>query len=230
MFPLFSPRTLGALLGGALLLALTLVAQQHRLFERLWFNVQSQLQAESRQARSLWLPGYRVTVEARPIGDGITDVSALSFDPDRRTLVSVTNKPARFLELDLDGRLLRQVELRGFSDPEAIEYIAPGVYMISEERRQRLVRVRIGADTRVVDIDDRQVSHPFSLSDVQSDNRGNEGLAYDAARERFFVAKESDPVRIYEIEGLGSEAFEGLQALSLRTDPQRDRRLFVRDL
>jgi len=230
MFPLFSPRTLGALLSGALLLALTLVAQQHRLFERLLFNVQSQLQAESRQARSLWLPSYRVTVEARPIGEGITDVSALSFDPDRRTLVSVTNKPARFLELDLDGRLLRQVELRGFSDPEAIEYIKPGVYMISEERRQRLVRVRIGADTRVVDVDDRQVSHPFSLSDVQSDNRGNEGLAYDAARERFFVAKESDPVRIYEIDGLGSEAFEGLQALSLRTDPQRDRRLFVRDL
>ncbi|MCO6704953.1 SdiA-regulated domain-containing protein, partial [Streptomyces sp. CHB9.2] len=119
------------------------------MFERLWFNVQSQLQAESRQARSLWLPDYRVPVEARPIGDGITDVSALSFDPDRRTLVSVTNKPARFLELDLDGRLLHQVELKGFSDPEAIEYIAPGVYMISEERRQRLVRVRIGADTQV---------------------------------------------------------------------------------
>ena len=230
MFPLFSLRFFGAALGAVLLLALTLVAQQHRLFERLWFNVQSQFQAESRQARSLWLPAYHVTVEARPIGEGITDVSALSFDPDRRTLVSVTNKPARFLELDLDGNLLRQIDLKGFSDPEAIEYVAPGVYMISEERKQRLVRVQIDADTQVVDIDDRSVSQPFSLSDVASDNRGNEGLAYDAARERFFVAKESDPVRIYEIDGLGSQAFEGLQALSLRTDPQRDRRLFVRDL
>lgn len=230
MLPLFSLRLLGAVLGAAVLLALTLVAQQHRLFERLWFNLQSHTQAESREARSLWLPAYRVSVEAHPIGEGITDVSALSFDPQRRTLVSVTNKPARFLELDLDGKLLRQVDLRGFSDPEAIEYISPGVYMISEERKQRLVRVRIDADTQAVDIDDRNVSQPFSLSDVASDNRGNEGLAYDAARQRFFVAKESDPVRIYEIDGLGSEAFDGLQALSLRTDPQRDRRLFVRDL
>jgi len=182
MFPLFSLRLLGAVLGAALLLAITLVAQQHRLFERLWFNLQSQFQTESRAARSLWLPAYRVSVEARPIGAGITDVAALSFDPQRRTLVGVTNQPARFLELDLDGKLLRQVDLKGFSDPEAIEYISPGVYMISEERRQRLVRVRIGADTQVVDIDDRSVSHPFSLSDVASDNRGNEGLASTVTR------------------------------------------------
>ena len=37
-------------------------------------------------------------------------------------------------------------------------------------------------------------------------NKGFEGLAYDAEGKRLFVAKERDPVRIYEIHGFHTQA------------------------
>ena len=52
-------------------------------------------------------------------------VTALTYDPDRRSLFSVTNKPAKVIELSLQGDLLRTIDLEGFGDPEAIEYVAP---------------------------------------------------------------------------------------------------------
>ena len=37
------------------------------------------------------------------------DVSALTFDPDRRTLFTVTNQPAQIIELSLQGKVLRTI-------------------------------------------------------------------------------------------------------------------------
>lgn len=209
-----------------LLLAGAVLAQQHRLFERVWFTVQEWQHGEQWRERSLWLGDYRVVIDAKPI-EGISEVSALTFDPDRGSLFSVTNRPARVIELSLEGDLERIIDLEGFGDPEAIEYIAPGTYVIADEREQRLVKVRIADDTRVLRADDFQ---QLSLGIGLNGNKGFEGLAYDAPNQRLLVAKERDPVRIFEVLGFPHIDEDRPLALQINTDPKRDARLFVRDL
>lgn len=202
------------------------LGQQYRLFERAWFVVTEWQHGEQWRERSLWLADYRVAIEAKPIGN-ISDVSALTYDPDRRSLFSVTNKPAKVIEISLQGDLLRTIDLEGFGDPEAIEYIAPGTYVIADEREQRLVKVLIEDDSRVIDAADFQ---QLSLGIGLNGNKGFEGLAYDAANQRLLVAKERDPVRIFEVLGFPHVDESRPLALQVNTDPKRDARLFVRDL
>src|SRR5690606_38081110 len=191
-----------------------------------WFSVQEWQHGAQWREQSLWLGDYRVAIEAKPIAE-IRDVSALTFDPDRRTLFSVTNKPAKVVELSLQGDLLRTIDLEGFGDPEAIEYVAPGTYVIADEREQRLVKVRIDDATRVLAAADFQ---QLSLGIGRNGNKGFEGLAYDAANQRLLVAKERDPVRIFEVLGFPHVEEGKPLALQVNTDPKRDARLFVRDL
>lgn len=210
-----------------ILLALGLLAQDYRLFERAWFNVQQWRHAARWQSASIWLPDYRVTLEAQPIVGLDDDVSALTYDPDRRSLFTVTNQNSQLIELSLDGRILRQVQLLGFGDPEAIEYISRGLYVITDERRQRLIKVRLEDDTRVIDAAQAQ---QLSLGIGLNGNKGFEGLAYDAAGQRLFVAKERNPLRIYEIHGFPQRDPEQPFAVHVVDDLERDAGLFVRDL
>ncbi|HHJ4328481.1 TPA: SdiA-regulated domain-containing protein, partial [Klebsiella pneumoniae] len=161
----------------ALLLVTALAAQQWRLFERAWFALQQPVRAAERAPQSAWLADYRVLIEARPIA-GLSDLSALTYDPQRNSLFSVTNRHSELVELSLDGRLLRRIALHGFADPEAVEYIAPGQLMIADERRQSLYLLRIDDDTRELHAEG---SEQLTLNLAASGNKGFEGLAYDAS-------------------------------------------------
>lgn len=198
-----------------------------QLFERGWFNVSQWHQADDRRNASLWLPDYRAVIQAKPVQGIEDDLSALTYDPDRRSLIGVTNGHPQLIELSLEGEVLRKIPLTGFGDPEAIEYISPGVYVISDERLQRLLRVEIDARTRSVDAADLE---QLSLGIEQNGNKGFEGLAYDVSGKRLFVAKERDPVRIYEIEGFPYADDGQPLAVHISEDRQRDADLFVRDL
>ncbi|MBX9756817.1 MAG: SdiA-regulated domain-containing protein [Pseudomonadaceae bacterium] len=224
---LLNPRAL-------LLLALSLAvllglagAQQLRLFERGWFAVQEWRHAPEWRERSLWLPDYRVEIEAQPIAGLADNLSALTFDPDRRSLFAVTNKQAELLELSLDGQILRRIPLTGFGDAEAVEYISPGIYVISDEHQQRLFKVHVDARTRWLDAAD---SEQLSLSVGEGGNNGFEGLAYDSVGRRLFVAKERKPLRILQVLGFPSQDEGQPFAVQVQGDAVRDQRLFVSDL
>ena len=210
-----------------ILVALLLVAQQWRLLERGWFMVQEWRHAAEWRDKSIWLPEYRATLQALPIEGLSDDVSALTYDPDRRSLFTVTNKNPEIIELSLDGKIVRRVPLVGFGDPEAIEYISPGLYVITDERQQRLFRVHLSDDTQFVDAAE---SEQLSLGIGLNGNKGFEGLAYDAANHRLFAAKERDPVSIYEIHGFPHTNPDKPFTVHVVEDPKRDARLFVRDL
>ena len=222
---LLKPRVLLPAVLLPLLVLLALAGQEWRLFERAWFSVQEWRHAAEWQGRSLWLPDYRVTVEAQVI-DGLSDdVSALTYDPDRRSLFTVTNQRAELIELSLAGKILRRMPLTGFGDAEAVEYISPGIYVISDERAQRLFKVHVDENTRWLDAAD---SEQLSLGLGLNGNKGFEGLAYDSQGRRLFVAKERDPLRILEITGFPGD--EQRLNLQVTDDQRRDRGLFVRDL
>ncbi|MEK1905596.1 MAG: SdiA-regulated domain-containing protein [Pseudomonas sp.] len=210
-----------------LALALLITAGQYfRLFERGLFRLQEWRHTAEWRDKSIWLPDYRATLQAMPI-EGLKDVSALTFDPDRRSLFTVTNKNSEIVELSLEGRILRRIPIVGFGDPEAIEYISTDVYVITDEREQRLFRVHLSEDTAFVDSAD---SEQLSLGIGRNGNKGFEGLAYDAANHRLFAAKERDPVQIYEIHGFPHTNPDKPFAVHVVDDPERDARLFVRDL
>ncbi|MDR2316653.1 MULTISPECIES: SdiA-regulated domain-containing protein [unclassified Pseudomonas] len=206
------------------LLLLGWAGQEFRLFERGWFNLKTWWQPAE---QSIGLDRYRVVVEAKPVEGLDDDISALTYDPDRKTLFTVTNARSELIELSLDGRILRRVPLTGFGDPEAVEYVGPNSYVITDERQQRLIRVRLEDDTMFLDAGDAE---QLSLGIGLNGNKGFEGLAYDSAGKRLFVAKERDPMLIYEVHGFPHDNPEKPYAVHVVQDRKRDARLFVRDL
>lgn len=206
--------------------ATVIVGYQWHLFDLASFQWQEWRNTAELRQGALWLPDYQVEIEARPIA-GLENVSALTFDPDRRSLFSVTNKNTELLELSLQGEVLRRIPLTGFGDTEAVEYISQGIYVISDEKRQRLFRVHVDQHTRWLDAAD---SEQLTLGLDSHGNNGHEGLAYDAVGKRLFIAKERDPLRILTVTGFPHEGYGVQQEVRVEGNYQRDRELFVRDL
>ena len=219
------PKPLLLMLSVIALIVLVAVGQHLRLFERTWFNVQALWQPMN--AQSIGLDQYQVAVEARVIDGLDDDVSALTFDPVRKSLFTVTNKNAELIELSLEGKVLRRVALVGFGDPEAVEFISADTYVITDEREQRLIKIHLETDTTFLDAADAE---QMTLGVHMSSNKGFEGLAYDSVGKRLFVAKERDPMLIYEVQGFPHYNPEKSYAVHVVNNPRRDAGMFVRDL
>ena len=219
------PKPLILIFAMVALLALIAMGQYLRLFERGWFNLHALWQAES--ALSIGLDRYQVTVEARVIDGLDDDVSALTFDPVRKSLFTVTNKNSELIELSLDGQIIRRISLVGFGDPEAVEYISADTYVITDEREQRLIKIHLEKDTTFLDAADAE---QMTLGVHLAGNKGFEGLAYDSVGKRLFVAKERDPMLIYEVQGFPHYNPEKSYAVHVVNNPKRDAGMFVRDL
>ena len=218
-----TPLFLGVLL--VALLAAGFAAQHYRLFDRTWFNLSLLWQPANPNAINLG--DYRAVLQGRVI-EGLEDnVSALTYDPVRKSLFTVTNKNPELVELSLDGRIVRRIKLTGFGDAEAIEFIDENTYVITDEYTQRLIKVKIDEDTRELNAADAE---QLTLGISPSGNKGFEGLAYDSAGKRLFVAKERDPMLIYEVRGFPHDNPQQPYATHVITNPRRDARLFVRDL
>ncbi len=214
----FLPLLLLPLAAGALLLSGEV---------RDWLRTPAGPLAAAHAADGAMLDAYRVRVEARPIAGLSEDVSGLTYDPDRQTLFTITNHNPEIVELSLQGEVLRRIALRGLADPEAIEYVGPGLYVVTDERRQALVEIRIADDTRQIDA---ERCRQFAIGIGANGNKGFEGLAYDRRGDRLFVAKEKNPLRIYEITGFPSREDKTERPLVLNEHPERDNALPVRDL
>ncbi|RON11931.1 SdiA-regulated domain-containing protein [Pseudomonas frederiksbergensis] len=219
------PKPLMLILSVIALIVLIAVGQYLRLFERTWFNVQALWQPMN--AQSVGLDQYQVAIEAQVIEGLDDDVSALTFDPVRKSLFTVTNKNAELIELSLEGKILRRVALVGFGDPEAVEFISADTYVITDERQQRLIKIHLEKDTTFLDAADAE---QMTLGVHMSGNKGFEGLAYDSAGKRLFVAKERDPMLIYEVQGFPHYNPEKSYAVHVVNNPKRDAGMFVRDL
>lgn len=207
------------------LLTMVALGQYMRLFERAWFNLHTLWQQES--AESIGLQHYQVTVEARVIDGLDDDVSALTFDPVRKSLFTVTNKNSELIELSLEGHIIRRIALIGFGDPEAVEFISADTYVITDERQQRLIKIHLEQDTTFLDAADAE---QITLGVHMSSNKGFEGLAYDSVGKRLFVAKERDPMLIYEVQGFPHYNPEKSYAVHVVNNPKRDAGMFVTDL
>ena len=219
------PKPLIQILSVIALIALIAIGQYLRLFERAWFNLHTLWQPVSSQ--SMGLDKYQVVLEAQEIAGLDDDISALTYDPVRRSLFTVTNKNSELIELSLDGRILRRVALVGFGDPEAIEFISADTYVVTDESQQRLIKIHLEQDTTFVDAADAE---QMTIGVHLGGNKGFEGLAYDSEGKRLFVAKERDPMLIYEVRGFPHFNPEKSYSVHVINNPKRDAGMFVTDL
>lgn len=183
--------------------------------------------SDRRPATQVGLANYRVHIDALPLAGVASDVSGLTYDPDRRTLFAITNQRPEIIELSLQGEVLRRIPVAGLEDPEAIEYVGPGHFVVADERSQTLVDIRIDDASQQLDA---AGARKLSIGMERNGNKGFEGLAYDSANDRLFVAKEKRPVRIYEVSGFPMLAGDSSRPLHIADNPSRDATLQARDL
>lgn len=184
------------------LLLIVIASCRFHWHERAWYYASTQLNASQWVGRSVWLPAYQVAVEARPVLGVEDDLSAISFDTERKRLLAVTNAaPIKLLELDREGTITAQYPLLGFEDVEGLVYMGDGLLAVTDETQQQIVVLRL-PPTPGMAIDNREASTLALPLTPSAHNKGFEGVAYDSANDRLFVAKERDPRQLYAVSGL----------------------------
>lgn len=164
-----------------------------------YYWLSTSINAAQWEGSSLWLPGYRVTVEGLPIQGLSRNTSGLTFNSETGTLFTVINRPPQIAELTTDGRLLRVIELEGAKDPEGITYVRGDTYVISDEDSHSMYWVKIQPETMRVSIAG-QSSLGINIDSVH--NSSFEGVSWDSEQDRLFVVKEKLPLRVLVIRGL----------------------------
>lgn len=147
------------------------------------------------------LADYRAAVQGLSIPGIGHDLSGITHALEHDRLLAITNAgPTQVLALDRQGRLLGRYPLIGFEDPEDLAWLGDDLLLIIEEREQRLNIIRLPAEFGPITRNDaRQLTLGVALSD---DNKGFEGVAYDARRDLLYVVKERDAQQLYRIAGL----------------------------
>ena len=214
----------------ALLLTLLLSIYQIRVMhldERLYFWIMTSLHQQQWQSRSLWLPQYRVTIDAKPVAGVNDNFTGLSYDSDRQQLWGVLNGPEQLLRLSPSGELLERYALEGFEDVEDVAYLGADLLLLAEERKHALVVLPVPVRGGSLQ---REGLRAITLNIGAGDNNGFEGLAYHRASDRLFVVKERNPRKLYEIRGLRRSLEGDLNLEIIDRQDWIDRVLFASDL
>ena len=186
----------------------------HHLDDRLYYWFKTSMHAADWQEQSVWLPAYRVEIDAKPITEINNNLSGLTFDPDLNLLWAVINGPNELLALSTEGDIRARYTLDGFDDVEALAYLGNGQLIVAEERKQNLVIVSIPMNddgTPQASGAMRYGEYPsITLALWNEDNKGIEGLAYDLKNDRLYVAKERDPIQLLEVSGIQASLETGL--------------------
>lgn len=155
----------------------------------LW--VKESFESTAERSESVWLPNYRVDIDAKPLsGMADDEASDVAFNPRTRTLFAVMGKNPFLVELNLDGDVLRKIPLNGWNNPEGIAVLEDGYLAITDERLHDLTVVKVDAQTTALNHDDFQ-SHDLGQS--LKSNKGFEAVAWDSLRQRLVIGEERPP-------------------------------------
>ncbi|MDX1296774.1 MAG: SdiA-regulated domain-containing protein [Pseudomonas sp.] len=190
--------------------------------DRLSFWAKEQRVSAAEQAQSIWLPGYRVVLQGKPLqGLEHDELSGLTYSAESNTLFAVTGKYPQLIELSLDGQVMRRIDLHGFANPEGVEVLSGGRLAIIDERKRTLTTFKLGALTRSLEFADLA---SFDLGFADAGNKGFEGIAWDSRNERVLLGKERGPL------GLFSLPFPGEDGAAGTLQPITSEQLFLRDI
>ncbi len=170
--------------------------------DRLVHEVQEWRTPEYKRADSVWLANYNADISAKPIPELLkAETSGLAWHAPSNSLFTITGKIPKLAQLSLDGELLREVELRGVSDPEGLESLSDGRFALVDERQGKLVLFSLAEENQL----DLSAAVHVNLGELDSafmqpQNKGLEGVTWDERNSRFILAKERDPHLLYSLE------------------------------
>ncbi|MGE7955682.1 SdiA-regulated domain-containing protein [Pseudomonas sp. NPDC089530] len=198
--------------------------------DRLYFYVVSQLDAARWVGKSIWLPDYKVVIDAKPVVGIEDDLSAITYDYDQDRLLAMTNAaPYMIVALSKSGEILERYPLQGFDDPEGLTYMGDGWMAVADENFQQLGFFKFPERPGTV-IDAKDTQFLALGINLSQHNKGFEGVTYDAANDRLFVTKERDPRQLYEISGVKKSLEGKLQIKVLDLTAWVDRSFFGKDI
>lgn len=145
---------------------------------------------------SLELYQYELVGSPIFLGEQVRNASGLTYNLDNNHLYVVLNGPTIILELTAQGELVRKIDLIGFEDTEGIVWLGENRFAVIEERRRRLVLLTLPTQVNSISYETCQY---YLVDDEPARNKGLEGVAWDATQQRFVVAKERKPRRLYQI-------------------------------
>ncbi|MFA9394241.1 MAG: SdiA-regulated domain-containing protein [Halodesulfovibrio sp.] len=164
--------------------------------------------SDEQKESAIWLPDYRVDVQALQIQDVDKNVSGITYDYDNDTLWIITNQPQELIELNMTFAPVRRILLENFSDTEAVAYVGNNTFVIADERDFSIVVAPINAQTKALN---RKNLRFITLKQGGSDNNGLEGLAFDAKAKVIYAVQERNPLKLISVSGL----VEGTQGVAV---------------
>jgi len=152
--------------------------------------------ADQPAQKSVGLAAYKVSLGPKVITEIANNASGMTYSEKTKTLFIVLNNPTVVVEVDLSGNVKRQITLNGFDDTEDIACIKDDTFAIVEERKRNLVFFQIVPDTKSVTYAD---CTKYLIEPTDYGNVGLEGVTFDPAKQRYFIIKEKQPRKIYEV-------------------------------
>ncbi|MFZ3284670.1 SdiA-regulated domain-containing protein [Pseudomonas sp.] len=170
----------------------------------LW--VQERFESQAEQKESIWLPDYRVVIDAKPLtGMDKDEASDLSYNPQTKTLFSVMGKNPFLAELTVQGDVLRKMPLVGWSNPEGLTVMENGLMAIVDERQHLLSIVKVDADTRELNIADFP---KYDLGPSKDQNKAFEAITWDSHNQQLLLGEERPPA-LFTWKSDGSQTLKG---------------------
>lgn len=170
----------------------------------LWVSERFQSQAQRKE--SVWLPDYRVVIDAKTLpGMEDDEASDLTYSPETKTLFAVMGKKPFLVELTLKGDVLRKMPLVGWGNPEGVAFMENGLLAITDERKHMLSIVQVDADTRELNIKD--FPH-YDLGTSKNQNKGFEAVAWDPKKQQLSLGEERPPA-LFTWKSDGSQLLKG---------------------
>lgn len=170
----------------------------------LW--VSEYFESPAQRQESIWLPNYRAVIDAKPLpGMEDDEASDLTYNPQTKTLFAVMGKNPFLVELTLQGDVLRQIPLSGWSNPEGVAYMENGLLAITDERKHTLSIVQVDADTRELSFD----GYPhYDLGASENQNKGFEAIVWDPSNHQLILGEERPPA-LFTWKSDGSQLLKG---------------------
>jgi uncharacterized protein YjiK len=170
----------------------------------LWLQERFESQAE--QKESIWLPDYRVVIDAKPLkGMEKDEASDLAYNLQTKTLFSVMGKNPFLAELTLQGDVLRKMPLVGWSNPEGLTVMENGLMAIVDERQHMLSIVKVDANTRELNIADFP---KYDLGPSKDQNKAFEAITWDSHNQQLLLGEERPPA-LFTWKSDGSQTLKG---------------------
>jgi uncharacterized protein YjiK len=194
-------RKLGWLLVVLCLVVLSAVSSRFYWHQQAYAYLHNQWTGDTAPGKNIWLPDYHVVIDGKVVESTLRNLSGITYDYDRDRLLAVTNNtPMEILALSKTGDVLERYPLVGFEDVEGITYMGNGRVAVSDEDLQQLDVLALPATVRPIHVEEADfIALGINLS---RNNKGFEGLTYDAANDRLLAIKERDPRQLFEVSGV----------------------------